>query len=267
MKKILQVYHELKDKVIFLYDKLKLFKYEATTGRTLSLPIIEVITLSLYKQTQNIATKKAVWKDFSPPCSYKTLVVNMNRCALLALVILMRILRENRGMSHLVKHTDSTDIPVCLRKNAKHHRTMYGLAEWGYSGKGWFYGIKLHLTSDLKKKILSLCFSPGNIHGTKIFLKLNKDLDGIFVADAEFVSEDLQREFYREHKRTLFAQPRKNMKRIITAFQKKLYDTRMLIELNFRNLKMFFGLVTSLPRSISGYFANYLYSILAYALR
>ena len=34
----------------------------------------------------------------------------------------------NRSDAHLVKHTDSTDIPVCLNKNAKHHRTMRGLA-------------------------------------------------------------------------------------------------------------------------------------------
>ena len=52
----------------------------------------------------------------------------------------------------------------------------------------------------------------------------------------------------------------------LTAFQYHLYNTRMLIELNFRNLKMFYGLVTSLPRSINGYLANYFYSILAYAL-
>jgi hypothetical protein len=223
--KILQVYHELKDKVTFLYNKLKLFTYENTTGRTLSLPLIETLTLSLYKQAQNIATKKAIWNDFQPPCSYKTLVVNMNRCALLTLVILQCILRENRKSAHLVKHTDSTDIPVCLPKNAKHHKTMYGLAEWGYSGKGFFYGIKLHLTSDLTKKMLAFSFSPGNTHGTKIFAKLNKDLDGIFVADAEFVSEALQKEFYRENKRILFAKPRKNMKKIMTNFQKKLYDT------------------------------------------
>jgi hypothetical protein len=265
--KTLQVYHEIKDKVNFLYHKLKLFKYENTTGRNLSLSLVETITLSLYKQTQSIPTKKAIWKDFGLSCSYKTLAVSMNRCALLALVILMRILRENRDNSHLVKHTDATDIPVCLPKNAKHHKTMYGLAQWGHSGKGMFYGLKLHLTSDLKRKILSFCFSSGNAHGTKMFIRLNKDLDGIFVADAEYTSEKLQKEFYRENKRILFAKPRKNMKKIMTAFQRKLYDTRMLIELNFRNLKLFFGLVTSLPRSVTGYFGNYLYSMLAYALR
>lgn len=267
MKPALAVYNELKEKVTFLYHKLKLFTYENTTGRRLSLSIIETITLALYKQTQNIQTKKAVWRDFRPPCSYKTVVVNMNRYALLALTVLMHILRGNRLHAHPVKHTDSTDIPVCLNKNAKSHETMSGLAQWGHSGKGHYYGIKLHLTSDLARKILAIRLSPANTHGTKIFTKLNADLDGIFVADAEFVSEKLQREFYQEHKRILFAKPRKNMRKLITAFQYHLYNTRMLIELNFRNLKMFFGLVTSLPRSINGYLANYFYSLLAYALR
>lgn len=267
MKPTLAVYNILKEKVTFLYHQLKLFTYEKATGRKLALPIIDTITLALYKQTQNIQTKIALWKDFRPHCSYKTMVVNMNRCALLALSVLMRILRMNRSRAHPVKHTDSTDIPVCLNKNATAHKTMYGLAQWGYSGKGHYYGLKLHLTSDLKRQLLAVRFSPANTHGTKIFLKLNKDLDGLFVADAEFVSEKLQRKFYREHNRILFAQPRKNMKKLITAFQCHLYNTRMLIELNFRNLKLFFGLVTSLPRSINGYFANYFYSLLAYALR
>ena len=57
------------------------------------------------------------------------------------------------------------------------------------------------------------------------------------------------------------------MRKIITFWQKKLYDTRMIIELQFRNLKMFYGLITPLPRSVDGYFANYIYSLLAYALK
>lgn len=267
MKRILQVYHQLKEKVTFFYHKLNLFTYENTTGRKLSISLIETITLALYKQTQHIATKKAIWNDFNPRCSYKTLVVNMNRVALIALVILSRILAFNQKESHPIKHTDSTDIPVCLNKNARYHKTMTFLAAWGHSGKGLFYGLKLHLTSDLWRQMLAIRFTPGNVHGTKIFTKLNRDLNGIFVADAEYISAKLEREFYQEHRRILFAQPRKNMKKMITIFQKKLYDTRMTIELNFRNLKMFYGLITSLPRSINGYFANYIHSILAYALR
>ena len=263
----LAVYNELKKKVTFLYHKLKLFTYENTTGRKLALPIIETITLALYKQTQGITTKIAIWNDFQPACSYKTLVVNMNRFALIALRILYILLRQNRKGAHLIKHTDATDIPVCLNKNARYHKTMYPLAEWGHSGKGLFYGLKLHITSDLNRKLLSLMFTPGNTHGTQVFIQLNKDIDGMVVADAEYISEKLQQEFYQEHKRILFAKPRKNMKKIITAWQYRLYNTRMIIELNFRNLKLFYGLVTSLPRSVNGYFAHYLYALVAYALR
>ena len=59
------------------------------------------------------------------------------------------LFRMNRTNAHLVKHTDSTDIPVCLNKNARSHKTMSGLAAWGYSGKGHYYELKLHLPSDL----------------------------------------------------------------------------------------------------------------------
>jgi hypothetical protein len=43
------------------------------------------------------------------------------------------------------------------------------------------------------------------------------------------------------------------VKKIITGFQKKPYDSRIFIGLNFRSLKMSYGLITSLPRSIGGY--------------
>ncbi|HEY4498968.1 MAG TPA: transposase, partial [Candidatus Paceibacterota bacterium] len=47
--------------------------------------------------------------------------------------------------------SDSTDIPVCLAKNGKRHKTMKGLAAWAYSAKGWYYGLKMLITTDLKR--------------------------------------------------------------------------------------------------------------------
>ena len=96
------------------------------------------------------------------------------RFAQLALIILEALLKINQKQASVVKHTDSTDIPVCL----------------------------------------------------------NKNLEGIFIAGWQF----------------------------------HLYDTRMLIELNFRNLKMFHNLITSLPRSMNGYLAHYTYSLLSYLI-
>ena len=213
--------------------------------------------------SQCILTKKSLFEIFRPKCSYKTLVVNLIRFSSLALIILFVLLKINHKKASLIKHTDSTDVPVCLPKNAKRHQTMKFVSNWAKTGKGWFYGLKLHLTTDLKRKLLSFKFISGNIHDTKVFMDLNKNLEGIFVADAGYCSDKLSREFYQEGKRILFTKPKKNMKKIITAWQFHLYNTRMTIEFSIRDLKMFNGLITSLPRSMDGYLANYIYSLLS----
>ncbi|MBI4653326.1 IS982 family transposase [Candidatus Kuenenbacteria bacterium] len=266
MKTAIQLYDNLKQVVKFFYKQLKLDKFEKSKGRNLALSIIENISLAIFKQRNNIATKKAIFNIFKPKCSYKTLVVNMNRFAHLALLVLVTILKVNRRNQHFIKHTDSTEIPVCSNRKAKYHQTMKDLANWGYTGKGSFFGLKMHITTDLNRKLLAVKFTSGNVDDREIFYDLNKDLLGLFIADAGYVSKKLQQDFCREGKRMLLVKPRKNMKNPMTKFQEFLYGTRMLIELNFRNLKMFYGLVTSLPRSVGGYLANYIYSLLAYQI-
>jgi len=266
MKTVIQLYDNIKQVVKFFYKQLRLDKFENNKGRKLAISITNSISLAIFKQSNNIATKKSIYEIFKPKCSYKTLVVNMNRFAHLALLVLVTILKINRRNSYVVKHTDSTDIPVCSNRKAQYHKTMKDLANWGYTGKGSFFGLKMHITTDLRRKLLAVRFTSGNVHDKEVFLKLNKDLLGLFVADAGYISKKLQRDFYIEGKRLLLAKPRKNMGKIMTKFQEFLYGTRMLIELNFRNLKMFYGLVTSLPRSVGGYLANYIYALLAYQI-
>jgi len=267
MKTVIPDYNIIVTKVKFFIKQLNL-KIRKSTGRPLSISPEEVVALSLWKQTNGIPTKKAVWKTFKEnlKCSYKTLVVNMNKLVTQALLVFNAILKWNQKQAHLVKHTDSTDIPVCLNKNANHHKTMFALSSWGHSGKGFYYGLKMSITTDLKRNLLAVRFGSGNSDDRKTFKKMNKDLMGIFVADAGYISKDLEKEFYIENKRILFAKPKANMKRLITDWQNALYETRMLIELNFRSLKMFHNLITSLPRSIDGYLGNYVYSLLAYVL-
>src|SRR3990167_3451095 len=48
----------------------------------------------------------------------------------------------------IFKQTYSTDVPVCLNKNAKCHKTMKLLSSWGHSGKGFYYGLKMNMTAD-----------------------------------------------------------------------------------------------------------------------
>jgi hypothetical protein len=264
-----QIYDNLRKTVVVLYQNLKLSRYEKSTGRPKKISITDALSLALYKQKRGSDTKKSVYDDFKRVlrCSYKTFVVSLNRWSILAGHILLLLIKKARKTAHPIKHIDSTDIPVSLNKNAKHHKTMRVLSAWGRNGKGYYYGLKLHIVTDLAGKLLGLCFTPGNTHDTKPVKKLVADMPGIFIADAGYISQKLADEVHVEGSRVLMARAKRNMKKIMSDIQRKLYDTRMLIELNFRNLKMFYSLVTSLPRSIEGYLANYLYSILSYVLR
>jgi len=266
MKTKIILYEKIKTVVSFFSKTLKFDKFKNKLGRKLALSLEAIIATSLFKQKNNIATKKATYEIIKPNCSYKTLVVNMNRFAQLAAIILVLIMKINRSYSHLVKHIDSTDIPVCLFKNANSHKTMKGLAAFGKNSQGTFYGLKMHLITDLRRRILRVIFTAGNVDDREMVIPLSKDLIGIFLADAGYVSQKLAREFYQEHRRVLLVKPKVNMKKLMTKFEQFLYGTRMLIELNFRSLKLFYGIITSLPRSVDGYLANYIYSLLAYQI-
>lgn len=266
MNTVIQAFERIKQRVVLISKQLHFSKFQNHLGRKLALNIEESISLALFKQKQGIETKKSVYQILEPRCSYKTLVVSMNRWSQLALVVLTLILKHNRSKSHLVKHTDTTDIPVCLLKNSDHHKTMQGLASMWHTGKHHYYGLKLHLTSDLARNVLAVKFTSAEASDRQTFLKLNKDLMGIFVADSGYVSSELEKKFYIENQRVLFTKPYKTMKKLITDWQFWLYNTRMTIELNFRNLKMFHGLITSLPRSVDGYLSNYIYSLLTYLI-
>jgi hypothetical protein len=265
----LATYQELAVKVDSLLSQLHIHTEGKPTGRPLSLSMNEAVTLGLYWHTSGRVTKKSVYSDFRGylKCSYKTFVVNINKHYLLVMYLLQKLLEMNReGEHHPLKHIDGSIIPVCLKKNAKHHKTMKDYATWTKSKTDWQYGLTLHMVSDLDRIILNVKFTPANIDERSVVIDLVKNLGGLFVVDAGYVSHKLERDFYIEGKRALFIQPRVNMKKLATKIQLAVYQTRFQIEFNFRDLKMFFGLVSSMPRSVVGYFANYFYALVAYLL-
>jgi transposase len=253
--------------LFFPYCNLKEFLNK--TGRKLALPIIEILSLSLFWHLQGIVTKKSVYDLLSLQsfCSYKTFVVNLNRFAPIAMQIIGIILAHNRKLAHIIKFTDATDIPVCLLKNVDHHKTMKGLASMSKSSKGWYYGMKLHLTADFKGKMLALKITSADGSDRQTAKDMNKNLWGVIILDSGYVSNDLQNEMNVEGKRWWVVKPYKTQKNLSTMLENLLYDTRMMVETNFRNLKLFLGLVSSMPRSVTGYLANYVYAILALAFK
>jgi hypothetical protein len=262
------IYSKLKSIVTHLCQTFKVFAETPKTGRPQKITQHDALTLALYQHQSTRVTKKSVYEDFKSvlACSYKTLVVSMNKAGLASLKLLFVIMRLGRKHAHLVKYIDATDIPVCLKKNADSHKTMRQFASMGRSSKGWFYGLKMTMTRDDDGRMLAVRFTAPAANDRDIFRKINADINGIIVADAGYVSKQLEKDMYIEGKRWILIKPYKTMKKLMTKWQEELYKGRFSIEFDFRNLKLFHGLVTSLPRSVEGYLANYLHALVSFVL-
>lgn len=259
-------FSSLKTIVTQIFNKLQFNEREHPKGRKPILTNSLIVACAVFKQKQNIATKQSLYDILEPPLSYNRFVVALNRaCKYLAAVItaVITVLRKD---ARLIKFTDSTELPVCLNKNSGNHRTMSGLSAKSKNSKGWFYGLKLHLSADVEGRVLGLKLTPGNADDRKIFRKMNERLRGLFVADAGYVSEELERDFFIEGERLVITGSRKNMKKLSAPWQIALLNLRMKVEVHFRMLKVCYGLVTSFPRSIDGYLTHYLAAIAAHLL-
>ena len=115
--------------------------------------------------------------------------------------------------------------------------------------------------------MLGVKFTSANANDRDTFRKINHDIFGIIVADAGFVSKQLERDMNIDGKRWLLIRPYKTMEKLMTKWQEDLYRGRFQIEFDFRSLKMFHGLVTSLPRSVNGNLANYIHALTSFVLR
>lgn len=248
------------------FGTLKFKEREHSKGRKPLLSNSDIVTCIIFKQRQNIATKKSLYEILEPPCSYNRFVAALNRAGKYLASIITSVINFLRKESHIIKFTDSTELPVCLLKNSGHHRTMKGLSAMSKSSKGWFYGLKLHLSADVEGRVLGFKLTPGNSDDRKIFRRMNEKLRGLFVADAGYISKELEKAFFIENERALFTAARVNMKKLASPFQIAILNLRMKIEVHFRMLKVCYGLVTSFPRSIDGYLTHYLAAIAAHLL-
>jgi hypothetical protein len=266
MNESITPYQNLKAIIADIVSSLKLKERENPKGRKPALTNTEAITCAILKQKQNIETKRSLFDILEPPCKYNAFVRSINRVGKYLALVIGLVMKALGERAHVVKFTDATDIPACLNKNAGTHRTMRGIAQWSKTGKGFFFGLKLHLSADLQGRVLALRLTPGNSDDRAVFERMNEKLKGLFVADAGYLSKDLAQDFFKEGERLLITAVRANMKRLAADWQIALLNLRMKVEVHFRMLKVVYGLVTSLPRSIDGYLTHYLATIAAHVL-
>ncbi len=180
------------------------------------------------------------------------------------LLLFCNLHRQNNESSLSI--IDSTPLPVCKNKRIHSHKVCDGFAKRSKTTTGWFYGFKLHITCDEHGRLLSIAFTQGNVDDRTPVSSLSKNLTGILLADAGYVSEPLRKKLWTDGLH-LFTAVRNNMQKLMTSAQHTLLRKRQRVETVFSVLKERLGLVSSLSRSLLGHFARYIHTCLAYCFQ
>jgi transposase len=142
------------------------------------------------------------------------------------LLPLCAYLRHCFGSCQGISFIDSTAIHVCRPQRAHQHRVFQGLAAWGKTSMGWFFGLKLHLVVNAQGELLDCCLTPGNTDDRKPVRNLLKDCWGKVFADRGYVSKALAHQLWQDYGLQFLAKPRRNMKNSLMRMSDKLLARR-----------------------------------------
>jgi Transposase DDE domain len=248
-------------------------KEKEKRGRPPTLKPPDIATITLIQKYYQIKTLKSLhnllqekFQNMFKLPAYQNFVIAMNKGSVFLLQILLLVIKAGQVYLSQIKFIDSTPISVCKVYRASKHKTMKFLASKKKSTTGWFYGLKLHLISDLNYNLVCFKFTTASLDDRIVlddFMEKIKFTDSILVADAGYLSKHYERKFWDLGTYFLTA-TRSNMKTLAGIYQQKLMNMRSKVETVFSILKDKFQLITSIPRSINGYLAHYIRSLFGY---
>lgn len=241
-----------------------------------NLSIAELSTLAIFR----FFTGHRNWKDFylhiktyhlrdfpSLP-TYQNFIATVNKLSGFASVLLqgfVHFFREHTPeLAH--KYADSTKLIVSEIYRSLSHKTAKGFASKSKTHTGWFYGFRLHIIINEWMEILGLKITTATEDERRTLATMWDDIVGMLIADAGYIGKHWV-EKARDGGKTLVTAVRKNMKMLMTKAQHQLLKERQKVEIVFSTLKLRFGIENTLPRSVLGYFAHYLWALTAYQLK
>lgn len=181
-----------------------------------------------------------------------------------ALIPLIFYLNTRKGKVTGISFIDSTRLPICSNFRATRNKVFEGLANWGKSSIGWFFGFKLHLIINDKGEVLSFQVTPGNVDDRVPVKDLVKELFGKLYGDKGYISSPLFQELFE--KGIKFVTPfRKNMNnRLLPMIDKIMLRKRSLIETVNDQLKNISQISHSRHRSVLNFMVNIIAGLIAY---
>ena len=182
-----------------------------------------------------------------------------------SLMPLCAYLRQCFGSCTGINFIDSTSLAVCHVRRVHAHKVFAGLAAWGRTSVGWFFGFKLHLVINERGELLNMCLTPGNTDDRKPVPELLKGLYGKVFGDRGYVSQALSSQLRRDFGIGLITKLRRKMKNRLMVLSDKLWlRKRGLIETVNDQLKNIAQIEHTRHRSPANFLVNLVCGLIAY---
>jgi len=138
--------------------------------------------------------------------------------------------KEHQGVCQGIGFLDSTVLSSCHIRRASSHKTFKGMAKWGKTSTGYFFGFKLYLIINHHAEIVAFKLTAGNIDDRVPVSKMTKNIKGKMFADRSYISQKLQNVLI-ENGLLLITKIKKNMEnKLIHLYNKLLIRKRDIIE-------------------------------------
>lgn len=184
-----------------------------------------------------------------------------------ALPTMVRLLDQLLDHTAPIRLLDATMLPVSKPHRADRHRVAKNLAQFGKNWQGWHYGFKLHASTNRKGMLCSYVFTGANIYDAQMMPRLLNEHCCVAVGDTLYGAKVMSRKVHEMYGTEIIAPPWPTQKKkLATKQQTELLSQRSKIECVFDYLKEHLGLVSSFPRSVTGYFVHYVRVLLGYQI-
>lgn len=265
--------HHIVDLFVWVDDTLSQEIKVTKTGRPATLTNSELLTILLWDGLtgphKNLLTIyswiKRDYSEYFPKLPrYQNFVAAIHR----AIPVMVKLLQSLLKYTATLRFADSTMLPVCKNIRADSHKVARDIAKWGKNWQGWHYGFKLHVAIDFKGNLSGICFTPADVYDAQVMEQLIKGDTKVLVGDSHYGTSVMRKRLWEKYHVVVIAPPHyKQTTKLVTGLHKILLQLRPKVEATFDYLKEHMHLVSSFPRSVTGYFVHYLRVLLGYQLK
>ena len=264
--------HHIVDLFCWVDDALPKQLPRQAGGRPPVLKDSELITLLVWnalvlhqKTIRDLHTHTGMYLtiEYQQLPQYSAFVDHCHRVTPLMFSLLQLLLATDEPL----KLMDSTMLPVCKRQRSDSHKVAQHIAKFGKNHQGWHYGFKLHTSITPDGRLGGIALTPANVYDAQMMPKIINRKTKIAVGDSHYGASVMRRIIWERYGTIIITQQHwKQRKKLATLWQNELLSLRSKIESVFDVLKEHLHLVSSFPRSVSGYLVHYVRILLGYQI-